>query len=146
MLYNINVLKNFANFLGKHLCWNHFLIKLEAIRSVIKKRLRRRCFPVKFSDLLYLNMCLTLVFVKFLKNCRTVRRTVSLISWLVFMIFFEPVHSHVQIFWPKFHSSIETEISHKIPGTNQRNPVKLGKTRVVWFLLLRVFLLAIAKV
>ena len=27
-------LKNFANFTGKHLCWNLFLIKLQALRPV----------------------------------------------------------------------------------------------------------------
>ena len=36
------VLKNFANFTGKHMCWTLFL----------KKRLQHRCFPVKFAKLL----------------------------------------------------------------------------------------------
>ena len=29
MFFKIDVLTNFANFTGKHLCWNHFLIKLQ---------------------------------------------------------------------------------------------------------------------
>ena len=32
MFFKISVLKNFANFSGKHLCWNIFLIKLLALR------------------------------------------------------------------------------------------------------------------
>ena len=30
MFFKIDVLKNFANFTGKHLCWSLFLIKLQA--------------------------------------------------------------------------------------------------------------------
>ena len=30
VFYKENVLKNFAKFAGKHLCWNLFLIKLQA--------------------------------------------------------------------------------------------------------------------
>ena len=40
------VLKNFANFTGKRLCWSLFLI------NFIKMRLQRRCFPVKFAKFL----------------------------------------------------------------------------------------------
>ena len=36
------VLKNFANFTGKHLSCSHFVIKLR------EKRLQHRCFPPKF--------------------------------------------------------------------------------------------------
>ena len=32
MFFKIEVLKNFANFTGKHLCWSLFLIKLQALR------------------------------------------------------------------------------------------------------------------
>ena len=34
MFFRIGILKNFANFLGKHLCWNFFLIKLQILRLV----------------------------------------------------------------------------------------------------------------
>ena len=37
------VLKNFANFTGKHLSCSHFVIKLR------EKRLQHRCFPPKFA-------------------------------------------------------------------------------------------------
>ena len=40
------VLKYFANFTGKHLCLSLFSIML------IKKRLQRGCFPVKFANFL----------------------------------------------------------------------------------------------
>ena len=32
MFFKIGVLKIFVNFTGKHLCWNFFLIKLQALR------------------------------------------------------------------------------------------------------------------
>ena len=31
VLQNIGVLKNFAKFIGNHLCWTHFLIKLQTV-------------------------------------------------------------------------------------------------------------------
>ena len=50
MFFKIGVLKNFAIFIGKHLQWSLFLIKLlERPRKVcnfIKKRFQHRCFPV----------------------------------------------------------------------------------------------------
>ena len=47
------VLKNFANFTAKHLCWSIFLIKrrLQAC-NFVKKRLQHWCFPVKFAKFL----------------------------------------------------------------------------------------------
>ena len=43
------VLRNFANFTGKHLCWSLFLIELQEVCSFSKKGLRHRCFPVEFT-------------------------------------------------------------------------------------------------
>ena len=46
------VLKNFANFTGKHLCWRLFNIVagLQPWRpATLLKRLRHECFPVKFA-------------------------------------------------------------------------------------------------
>ena len=41
----IGVLKNFANFTGKHLCWSLFLINLQAkALNFIKKRLQPGVF------------------------------------------------------------------------------------------------------
>ena len=42
MFFKIGVLKLFANFTEKRLCWSLFLIKLQAFM----------CFPVKFSKFL----------------------------------------------------------------------------------------------
>ena len=42
MFFKIGVLKKFAMFTGKHLCWSLFLIKLQAFR----------CFPVNITKLL----------------------------------------------------------------------------------------------
>ena len=46
------VLKNFADFTGKHLCWSLFLIKLYAPGNCIKKKLQYRCFPEKSAKFL----------------------------------------------------------------------------------------------
>ena len=45
------VLKNFAEFIGKHLCQSFFFNKVAALRPAIllKKKLRHRCFPVSFE-------------------------------------------------------------------------------------------------
>ena len=45
IFFKIGVLKNFANFTGKHLCWSLFW-------NFIKNRLQHRCFPVKFAKFL----------------------------------------------------------------------------------------------
>ena len=49
-----SVLKSFANFTGKQLSWNLFLIKFVGLRACnfIKKRLQHRSFPVKFAKFL----------------------------------------------------------------------------------------------
>ena len=50
--FKIGVLKNFTNFTGKHLCWNLFLIKLQAEAfNFIKNIFHHRCFPVNFGKL-----------------------------------------------------------------------------------------------
>ena len=46
------VLRNFANFTGKHLCSSFFLTELQEVYSFIKKRLRHRCFPEEFTKFL----------------------------------------------------------------------------------------------
>ena len=43
MFFKSDVLKNFANFTGKHLCWS---------LNFIKKRLQHRRFPMKFAKFL----------------------------------------------------------------------------------------------
>ena len=50
MFFKIGVLKNFANFKGKHLCWILFLIISPA--TLFKKRLKHGCFPVKLAKFL----------------------------------------------------------------------------------------------
>ena len=50
VFYKKGVLKNFANFTGKQLCWNLFL-NLKTC-NFIKKRFQHRCFPVKFVEFL----------------------------------------------------------------------------------------------
>ena len=48
------VLRNFAKFTGKHLCQSLFFNKVAGLRptTLLKKRLRQRCFPVNFAKFL----------------------------------------------------------------------------------------------
>ena len=46
------VLRNFANFTGKHLCSSSLLRELKEVYSFIKKRLRHRRFPEEFTKFL----------------------------------------------------------------------------------------------
>ena len=73
MFFKVGVLKSFAKFTGKHLCWNLFLIKLLARRP--EKRLQFRQFPVKFAEFL-----ITLFFTEHL-------------GWLLLNIFESPLKS-----------------------------------------------------
>ena len=47
-------LRNFAKFIGKHLCQSLFLNKIEDLRpaTLLKKRFWRRCFPVNLEKFL----------------------------------------------------------------------------------------------
>ena len=48
------VLKKFAKFTGKHLCWSHFFHKVtgQKLATLLKKRLQYRCFLVNFAKFL----------------------------------------------------------------------------------------------
>ena len=48
------VLRNFTKFTGKHLCQSLFFNKVAGLRpaTLLKKRLRHRCFPVNFAKFL----------------------------------------------------------------------------------------------
>ena len=50
-VFRIGVLKNFAIFTGKHLCWSLFLIKMQGFYTgnFIKNRLQYMCIPVNFA-------------------------------------------------------------------------------------------------
>ena len=50
IFFKIDVLKNFANFKGKHLCWSLFLIKLQVFKPIIK-RPQHRCFPLEICEI-----------------------------------------------------------------------------------------------
>ena len=54
MFLKIVVLKYFAIFTGKHLCWSLFFNKVTGLKTCnfIKKRLQHRCFPVNIAKFL----------------------------------------------------------------------------------------------
>ena len=49
-----SVLKNFTNFAGKHPCQSLFFNEVTSLRpgTLLRKRLRHRCFPVNFAKFL----------------------------------------------------------------------------------------------
>ena len=49
MFIKIGVLKNFAIFTGKHLCWSVFFYWSLRPAIVLKKRLQHKCFPVNIA-------------------------------------------------------------------------------------------------
>ena len=53
MFFKIGILKTFANFTGKQLCWSLFN-KVAGLKAwnVIKNKLQQRCFSVKFAKFL----------------------------------------------------------------------------------------------
>ena len=68
-----SVLKNFANFTGKHLCWILFLWSCKpAACKFLKKGLQYKCFPVKFAKLFRIpilrNICKRLLLEVFFKK------------------------------------------------------------------------------
>ena len=54
MFFKIGVLKNFAVFIGKHLCWSLFFNRVADFRpaTILKKRLEHKCFPVNIAKFL----------------------------------------------------------------------------------------------
>ena len=87
MFFKVDVLKNFANFTGKHVYCSLFLIK---ICNFIKKRLQHTCFPVKFAKLLRTpfftehfrwllleGVCERTRFVKILQSCHFIKFAIN---------------------------------------------------------------------
>ena len=54
IFFKKGVLKNFAMFIGKHLCWSRFLIKFQCCRHafLFKNKLQHSCFYVIIAKLL----------------------------------------------------------------------------------------------
>ena len=48
VFFNKGILKNYAIFTGKHLCWSLFFLMFQAC-NFIKKSLQQRYFPVNFA-------------------------------------------------------------------------------------------------
>ena len=61
VFFKKGVLRNFARFIGKHLCQSLFfnnvvdLKKGVRLATLLKKRLWHRCFPVNFAKFLYIS-------------------------------------------------------------------------------------------
>ena len=54
MFRNKGVLRNFAKFIGKHVCQSFFFNKVADLRpaTLLKRRLWHTCFPVNFTKFL----------------------------------------------------------------------------------------------
>ena len=54
MFFKICILKHFAIFTGKHLCWSLFFNEITGFRfaTLLRKRLQHRCFPANIAKFL----------------------------------------------------------------------------------------------
>ena len=68
-----DVLETFANFTGKNLCWNFFLITLPQPATLLKKKLCYRCFSEKFANSLRTPFFFT----------EHLRATASIVRWFL---------------------------------------------------------------
>ena len=73
VFYKKGVLKNFAKFIGKHLCQSLFFNKVAGLgpATLLKKRLRYRCFPLNIAKFLktpFLTKHLRWLLLSFEKN------------------------------------------------------------------------------
>ena len=58
MFLEVCILKNFAIFTRKHMCWSQFLIKLQTKAcNFIKNRLQHMCFPVNAAKIFKNSFC-----------------------------------------------------------------------------------------
>ena len=69
MFFKIGPVINFAIFKGNHMCWNLFLIKLQA--TLLKKRLQHRYVPGNIAKFLRL-LLISVYFSPSTRNCRAV--------------------------------------------------------------------------
>ena len=49
MFFKIMILKNFANFTGKHECWSFFITKLQALKPATLLKTESRYFSMIFA-------------------------------------------------------------------------------------------------
>ena len=71
VFYTKRVIRNFAKLSGKHLSQSHFFNKVARLRptTLLKKRLWRRCFSVKFEKFLRTPFCYRTPLVASLEWC-----------------------------------------------------------------------------
>ena len=60
ILFKTGVLKNFANFTGKHMCWSLFLIKLQVCRQSLEIK---QLIKAIFGDIVNTQKTFTLYFI-----------------------------------------------------------------------------------
>ena len=124
MFCKINIFKNFANFLGKHLFWSLFN------KIVIIKRLEDRCFAEKFAKFLR-----TTFFTKHLRWLLLVHAR-FLCGWLIILFF---LFTSQATKWAEFlimcciltHSLLKRSLS-KISNVALKSSVSAAKLWLIW--------------
>ena len=112
MFFEIGVLKNFANFAGKHLCWSLFLIKLQAY----SKQKQSFAHVLKnFVNFTGKHLCWSLFLIKFLTNF--IKDTLTLVSSCEIQKNFKNTFSAEHLQW----LLLSKELQHKCL------PVKFAK-------------------
>ena len=116
MLWKKGVLRNYAKFVGKHLCQSLFFNKVAGLpATLLKKRLWHRCFPVNFAKFLREISKNTFTFFKntsgrpTMFSCFTFGRPNVLMFFenlqkkhVTFEGFFTKVNSKIDIFFESF--------------------------------------------
>ena len=93
LLCEKDVLRNFAKFTGKHLCWGLFFNKLASLRPASLLTLWHRYFPINFAKFLntfFSCFCMFLI-LPFLSKAYQARK-----------------HFHTKIIWVYYRSKIKT--------------------------------------
>ena len=91
VFFKTGVLKNFAIFTRKHLCWSLFLILVLQPCNYIKKQLQHRCFPLNIAEFWRTsnlkNICEQLL-LKFNESAFWSRNIILNFLWRMCILFF----------------------------------------------------------
>ena len=118
VLLKIDVLKNFALFTGKHLCWSLFLIHLQAFRpATFLERGSSMCFPVNIATPTQVFSC---AYCEIFKNSFFIKH----LWWLLLFISMAPIISVlVSVLLQRKHW-YKGEHGYKRVQRRSQNPVK----------------------
>ena len=113
VFYKKGVLRNFAKFIGKHLCQSLFFNKVAGLgpATLLKKRLWYRCFPLNIAKFLktpFLTKHLRWLLLSFGKNDKHIPRKMSLYFLKGFYFRCLLGHARVLFFYNRLKVNLNT--------------------------------------